>query len=121
MRWRAEITSGSTQQTERTKENPESAPEAEAVTFGIGIAQAQHSRTRRYPTNFGLSDIVGGVIPEFAELAGETMKKRGTRWHLVPRFPQERYDVDHRHYSCADGFVPFSGQAPCATSRSPDD
>src|SRR5262245_30852684 len=30
--------------------------------------------------------IFGGVINEFAELAGETMKIRGTRWHLVPRF-----------------------------------
>src|SRR5262245_62009993 len=30
--------------------------------------------------------IFGGVIHEFAELAGETMKIRGTRWHLVPRF-----------------------------------
>src|SRR5262245_30647686 len=81
LRWQAEITSGNTQQTERTKENPKSAPEAEAVTFGIGLAQTQHSRTRRCPTNIGLSDIVGGVIHEFAVLAGETMKTRGTRWH----------------------------------------
>ena len=32
--------------------------------------------------------VIRGVIHEFAEIAGERMKIRGTRWHLVPRFPR---------------------------------
>src|SRR5262245_58883648 len=36
------------------------------------------------------SGFFRGVIHEFAELAGETMKIRGTRCHLVPRIPRGR-------------------------------
>jgi len=44
LRWRVKRARGITEMTEQTEENTQTVREAEAVTFGIGLAQTQHSR-----------------------------------------------------------------------------